>query len=760
MRSNSEYHQPPAPNYLRDTTFSQKFFTAYHHPKAGVISTEVEQIGLCLENKNFHSAGRHLSNLQNNFFPKITDEELKWLLNTPYKFAEARSKQSVLELLITNDAPPKTLDKFFIVGLSNQYFYTVEDRFMLDKLEDNIQVYKEIINHYPNSNLVHLAAKELNLTALKALARFNADFNHKNETGLTPLTLVMEIFPVRVHKSIVQSVKVILDYLVEKLDPRSQYPRREHPFCIALIQNNFMLASDILSHGITPPIGSEGMIFTISENQLDQKVGFHRIAEEVVALTLKIQNLIPNYDQDIREDILYEGCELYGKSVNIQHFYLYLMSFLEMINQTEIHSDRSFAKLAIAIVNHYSLSDINNLLLEVESYHDWLFEDNKQLFSPDYHQNEAEFLLLLAHPELLENFDLTEASYLTRVITSPYRYVDYDVATIKMTEGGWQTISNWQRIGQLTYAFLNWRFDALQPVNPESGKRLPSLLEEFGFKRIKQSSEDEKTFGACFRITPAKQNMNFLSRRLTAENFLPFNTETRFFLAQGYMMISDPQLGTLLIRNSSLIFGRDNMNHPAFYSSKFFDRPFSDVDLEDFTPILARKINGVNDGRFEAKEYRDQIMSLTEEITGIFDAYNRWKFNTDPATAFRKSKGEITNHDIIGAYNSAGFESLVRNLRAIFETNKNNTTPSAVPSLAFMHRYNPPWNSFPFTQGNSSWLNPEIHHKFPVDDYTLEVMENLALGEYDEDDFIASGLQGFFQVGISNQANLTIVATN
>src|SRR5690606_6263896 len=58
---------------------------------------------------------------------------------------------------------------------------------------------------------------------------------------------------------------------------------------------------------------------------------------------------------------------------------------------------------------------------------------------------------------------------------------------------------------------------------------------------------------------------------------------------QGYYLISEPQLGTLLIRNSSPLFGRDLFDHPAYYSRRGIDNGFSRQALLDLTPATVSR---------------------------------------------------------------------------------------------------------------------------------------------------------------------------
>ncbi len=755
-RSSDSHHDNHKPNYDHSFNFEQTEFASYHHPQANLISEHIQQIGSCIGSKDFHQAEMHLSFITHKLSPALTSEDVKWLLNKQTQFSPDLTQNSILEQLIIQEAPPITLSKFFLYGVSDHYFYTVVDSFIPNSKEENASV---INREYEGCNLVHLAAKELNVVALQALSECNIDFNLKNANGLTPLTLVMEIYLVNIHQSSRKTLDNVISLLIDNIDPSAKHFTSEHPFCFALQRYDLDLAEEILNNVTATPIGTESARFIIIKNGIEESVDFHGIAREVLKLGFQIQSTIPEYDNKPALELIYEGCNFYRLSANIQYFYYYLQSYLEMTNQTEVHEDRSFNKLAIAITNSYSPQDIESLLANVEAYHDEVFEQNDRMFSPDYHQNEAELLLLLAHPEFIHNFNPKHASSITKVLTSPYRFMDYNVQTIDLVDGGWKTISNWQRIGQLTNSFLNWRFDSLHPQDQVTENKLPALIEDFGFTKCQLSLETNQKYGSCYQIKPNECSLNFISRDQEMESFLTYNPKAIFFLARGYMMMSDPSLGTLLIRNSSLIFGRNTMHHPAYYSPEFINTPIIDNQYENLYPILSRRINGVNDGVIPGKQHRDEIRYLTEEITGIFDSYNRWKFNTDPQTSFRKTNTTITNNEIIGAYNSVGFESLVRNIRATYETGKQTKNPKLIPSLAMTHRYSPPWNSFAYDKFVPDTGGTILQRKFEIDDYNLEVMESLAQGEYNLRDFRNSSLQSFFQTGINFQANLTIVSS-
>lgn len=757
-----------SPNSRRPTTatnkyqignpeFLKEFEDRFSHNNSTKVCHLVHSISKGLNNKSFNKVQSLLDQLVLEISPITEAKSLQWLLCIPVKLSGEKVGQAILERTFKQFVPRELVESLVLIGASAEFSYSVKYR---TKLRDGAN--QEALSE--GNNLLHLAAIHLNVVAVQALARIGFPSDRINNQGLTPLSAFLSILVSNKNTSF--NLNPVFKALLEHSSNEQTYAHSKHPLILALLTERVAFANEIAAKGFPPPIEIASKSFSIEEGKKELQVDYNRLVKTIFFLFDKVESIrLHNKKQYSTKDIVNEGLRLFGRRQNLHHLYLYLKSYLEMTDKIKPATGRAFTRLVAAITTSYSVSDISQLLTHFDAHQDhYYYSSYKQKNAISYHRNEAELLLLLAHRDVQTNFGSVSTGKLTMAITAPYRYYDHGLAKVNMAEGGWMTIKNWQRIGQLTHSFLNWKYDTIRPKDLKSGEVLaPSLAEDFGFRVVNRSSKDLASYGNTFMIRPADLELpDILGTDQEA-----ISQDAVFFQSQSYLLVSIPNVGTLVIRNSSLVFGRDSMRHPAYFSSFSIENGFDYNELAnlnsellhyEFEPILSIHINGLPKNEVELlPNYREEIMLLLSQITAIINKRNSWIFDTNPKTAFRKSEG-ISHNDILGAYNSSGFPSLVRNLSHFHASSLALKRPSLMPDLVFVHPYNPPWTYYKFDPPLIDGYQPIQANKFKIDQFSLEVLQELGEGNFNIDDFENSGLRDFFQAGMDAEANLIMVA--
>jgi len=358
----------------------------------------------------------------------------------------------------------------------------------------------------------------------------------------------------------------------------------------------------------------------------------------------------------------------------------------------------------------------------------------RELLRNRVHVNEAEMMLLLRHPA---NQEIRSAfvSGLAELTEFKFNY--------SRTIPG-QLLNSWSTIGRLTFSFQFWRFDACShPERPES-----SLLEQFGFKRLQRPATDQ-VFGPGFVLQARSRNS---ADTKSGENFLNrVSPGTRVELRRGYLHISNPEHGTLIIRNSSRVFGRDLLDHPAYWSPQCMNK---DAVLQalDKPGAGALKLYHVLDASMytDHKAAVRNMSALVAQLTSVKDEYSRWKFDTAYETAWNTAD-EVPY--LVGGFHSPGFEAIVDYLSALQES-ADRGEKVIMPDLAFVHPDYPPWSPYNFevaegVKKDRLKVNPEV----------LEALRKLSEASADEDLLRSSAVRSFLQqAGFSKEAELVMLA--
>lgn len=193
-------------------------------------------------------------------------------------------------------------------------------------------------------------------------------------------------------------------------------------------------------------------------------------------------------------------------------------------------------------------------------------------------------------------------------LTRLYRYIEGGAGNrINALEG--IALSNWARIGTLGRSFTKWQYDAMgrwKGMGP--GEKPPLLVESQLFTPIPRR-ESDATYGPGFLYTDPKTGLTIELRR-------------------AYILITQPEGGTLVIRNSSPVFGRDLLAEPAYFNPKrsyappfpLFDRP--DLEGGDFLSVFDKPLNANLSAQSEA---HTKIEALLEAFDQAMEGYVEWK---------------------------------------------------------------------------------------------------------------------------------------
>lgn len=224
---------------------------------------------------------------------------------------------------------------------------------------------------------------------------------------------------------------------------------------------------------------------------------------------------------------------------------------------------------------------------------------------------------------------------LSSALTRLYDYRTGSAATqIRNIQG--VVLNTWSRVGALGLAFSKWQFDAMRPWKGHGPMEKATLLEQSGmFTRVGSRKDDHSYHKGFLYYDPAEQ--------LSIE------------LRRAYLVVSKPGLGTLVVRNSSPVFGRDKLQEPAYFhptriygQSENLFSPDRDIRESRFESVLGRTLNRTPAGQVENHEKIQALMTAFEQV---MDRYVTWK------CGFSKGKApegfrELVNYVLMSARNS------------------------------------------------------------------------------------------------------------
>jgi ankyrin repeat protein len=329
-----------------------------------------------------------------------------------------------------------------------------------------------------------------------------------------------------------------------------------------------------------------------------------------------------------------------------------------------------------------------------------------------FHPNEAELLLLVKHPDFYDasgNGDQYLSS-LTTALTSISHFIDTGA---ELTD---ETLQAWGNVGFLTHAFRFWRYDTL------GGEQ--SLLAQFGFQPAPDDRPLDDVFGKGFLLEEPRSGAQIEFRR-------------------GYLLVSQPGLGTLVIRNSSTVFGRNLLKHPGYYLPKVLKKEeilaFDPRTLPESANILHRDLYEYDPNSEDGPTPNGKwIWYLTQTLLKVKDEYRKFKLDTEAFGA----KGQFTGHL------SPGLPKMISFLNGLKSQGK------PLPDLAFTHPEFP--ISQPYAYGEDALGNPV--HRFKLTPSALKELNDFVSGNWSEVKYPDSTwIQFINKAGVENRGELVML---
>ena len=327
--------------------------------------------------------------------------------------------------------------------------------------------------------------------------------------------------------------------------------------------------------------------------------------------------------------------------------------------------------------------------------------------------NLAELFLMLNHP-LVQNQEGSDyTDYITNAITSIERFVMHGLSVDH------RLVQVWARIGLLTHGFKLWKYDTQGGEN--------SLFSKFGFKFDSKAS---KNFGARYTI----------SKKEKPE--LPINDKTIIAPIRGGIIATNPKLGTVFIRNSSLVFGRDLLTEVAYFSKDSLTlEQIRSIDSED--DLTALKFKRILDPElYKKSSFVPNLKKLVSEIFVVDEAYAKWRFNPEDFDGDKNFKGDLT----------PGMRELVSRMENKLGEIKLDISDKPLPVLGIFSKKYPPENPFPFYGEDGM---PNNHLEFTEDALT-EIKDRLN-GKWNKEAYPNPLWFQFIQTAVDHNAKLVLV---
>ncbi|RMG44650.1 MAG: ankyrin repeat domain-containing protein [Candidatus Dadabacteria bacterium] len=458
-------------------------------------------------------------------------------------------------------------------------------------------------------------------------------------------------------------------------------------------------------------LDQNGLEFIKKDAAVTYEVGHGSTAKRVPAseflelLTSEASYQVLQYDKKLRQEL----AALYTQRENPYHLYLYIKSLKEALGEKQESGGLYLLKLMPHLLFAYEEGSVSWLARKIEGH----FDSNPHLHGQPY-VYEPE-LLLLIHRGATGSRSEATIDPLTASLTGITRFMNQQIKV----DG--HRINNWGDIGALTFSFQFWRFDSERIIGQSASGDLvvePSLLEKFGLDPsppretdyLPDSSnpfpaKDDHYLGNGFIHYPNSDKVSFPVKNPDGSfRIESLDPETFIELRRAYILVSNPAHGTLLIRNSSRVFGRDRFNHPAYWCPPD-EGNFSVKELLNLTPDFIDSYHRSRSREFfsiidpvinREPDFDYHIGFLLREVKGLKQAYSSWKFDSHIATAWQKDK-ESNLLELKGGHYSPGFPELVNFLTERYrQVSYGALRPGALPALAGVRPDYPPWSPYPF----------------------------------------------------------------
>jgi len=431
---------------------------------------------------------------------------------------------------------------------------------------------------------------------------------------------------------------------------------------------------------------------------------------------------------------------------------LYLAAFNDAVKNYPNSTGLPFTTLLPRILFNYPDIAIPEFLRELERRMDQFYPPAR------HHKNTAELLALCAHtrdPGLQSPL----VNRLGAAITSIDRWIDPATHNVPFTKAN---IALFGKIGILTHSHLWFKYATQRERTLDTdGNPIirPALIESFGATFV----EDNATkLGARYVFSPNTKSFSIDAPNILGESEIgrKFRSDMYVEFRRGYYMLSDPEYGTHIIRNSSPDFGRDKLPDVAFWSPFGIDSGFDMQELLDFKVSDLDKygFRHITDPALYGEHPRalGHMMKMDQNLLDLIEHFNRWTFDTSLAAWQESSDG--SGGRLVGGHRSEGFPILIdfleNRLRANLERTFNGESLSPLPALAVMPRQLPWWAPYSLT--------PELpgspsKYQIPVTLEVIEVLRSLQREEVDADTPDHTGVKNLLQRALLVEGVLALV---
>jgi hypothetical protein len=564
------------------------------------------------------------------------------------------------------------------------------------------------------STPMHIAIHFLQSETLSILIENGADQTVPNAVGENPLLCLFRKKPIQ---------RAIPQLSVLELSTRTLAQPDHHGIAaIDLILTDQPTRQSVSDRFLLPEIAASA---------LHARVPGLSVAGAAIALeTLKA----------LPSDLEDEKVTLYRLSKNIDHVVYYLLACAEATGAAVPAEDHApLARLLPHLINFYPPGSINNLIGILP---------RKGTGAGRW---DSELMALLNHPRR----STANEDGATKAIV--FAFQDLSDGTLRQKHITWPELRNWARIGTLAHSFSRWKYETVRAVTPKEGDARITLLEAYGFKRIPDRPTDSrnsggKGFGTGFFLYPGDRKIHYVGvDRLGHDIIREAHLGTIVEFRRAYLLVSNPHYGSLIIRNSSPVFGRDTLTRAAYYRSPSYTPRDALLNLtraeieETFTPI----------GGAQAASESAHITSLLDDLTGVMQDFAAWKYDTRYRTAWYKLDDQSAL-ELAGGHYSPGFEKTIQAVHAMAAATKR-TGVGWPPELAFIDPDQAPWAPFDFIGTDDKPLT-----RLQLDDRTLDVLGRLSRSDQVTDaELEETGVRAFLQeAGLLREGELVLLTPN
>lgn len=466
---------------------------------------------------------------------------------------------------------------------------------------------------------------------------FNQECQKYNGARLTHES--SEIFPfvrqaVVCLDGITTSIKLLVGLGVNPNGLHSE----ESPFQVALQHLGISTALSILDMGGVIPPDLANRLFPISENGKVVTANFSELARTIRnKLSYLTDAPIPQGRIHEPYEILLEANALARATKDPYTVYLYLNTYFQLARGSSKHDFNQHSLLGFlpVVMGRLEPEQVTSLVRAID-LNIWASTDKN---GQGYHPHEPEIFALMSHPKL----DLTRKNPVTdafsELVTVIGKFSNHHVSSVSG-----QFLQTIGRIGVMSYWFKALRFDShriplLSAATPLSGP-FTSILEEFGFNRAAPRPNDRSPsgkdrYGSGYILSP--DTLNFSYRSHHTEPPRTFDQSLVVELRRAYILISHPEHGTLVIRNSSPEFGREQLPYTALWCKAPYNHLFGyfikkSAWLHDLDPRLIK--NGILTSIIDQKAYRagfedgQHIPFLVDSLWALRSYLRAWKYDT------------------------------------------------------------------------------------------------------------------------------------